>query len=68
VNGNIQFKDSNDELMMLPADLALLVDPTFQGIVQLYAKDKQAFFDDFASAFGRLLELGVVRHSGEAKL
>jgi cytochrome c peroxidase len=61
VNGQTQFKDDADELMMLPADLALIKDPKFREIVDIYAKDKKAFFDDFASAFGKLLELGVNR-------
>jgi catalase (peroxidase I) len=45
---------------MLPADLALL-DERFKGHVQDFAKSKQAFFQEFALAFGKLLELGVKR-------
>ncbi|CAG8468878.1 4100_t:CDS:2 [Paraglomus occultum] len=67
VNGQTQYKDDADELMMLPADLALIKDPKFKEIVDIYAQDKQAFFNDFASAFGKLLELGVDR-SSQAKL
>ena len=67
VNGQTQYKDDADELMMLPADLALIKDPKFKEIVGIYAQDKQAFFNDFTSAFGKLLELGVDR-SSQAKL
>jgi len=44
---------------MLPSDLALIEDPEFLKFVQLYAKDEKVFFDDFAAAFSKLLELGV---------
>ncbi|KAI9140769.1 mitochondrial putative cytochrome c peroxidase [Paraphysoderma sedebokerense] len=66
-DGPEQFRDPEDELMMLPADMALLHDPKFKAIVELYAKDKDAFFKDFSAAFGKLLELGVNR-SGKSKL
>lgn len=45
--------------MMLPSDLALLADPEFKKWAELYAKDEGKFFKDFASAFSKLLELGV---------
>ncbi|OZJ03690.1 hypothetical protein BZG36_03504 [Bifiguratus adelaidae] len=48
----------DNDLMMLPADMALL-EPPFREFTELYAKDKQAFFKDFASAYGKLLELGL---------
>ena len=54
-----QFQDSTGELMMLPADMALLADPEFHKYVQLYAKDGDLWFKDFAAAFGKLLALGV---------
>jgi cytochrome c peroxidase len=54
-----QFEDSTGALMMLPADLALVLDPEFKKYVELYAKDQNAFFADFAKAFSKLLELGV---------
>lgn len=54
--------------MTLPADLAFLSDPVFRPIVEEYAKNKEVFFKDFAVAFGKLLELGVVRDDdGKAK-
>jgi len=45
--------------MMLPADLALIKDKKFRQYVEAYAEDEQLFFRDFASAFGKLMELGV---------
>ncbi len=41
------------------SDMALVQDPAFRKIVEIYAKDEDAFFKDFASAFSKLLELGV---------
>ena len=60
-NGPEQYENSDGELMMLPTDMALLSDKEFAKYVTLYAKDKDAFFADFSSAFAKLLELGVVR-------
>ncbi|CAG8478671.1 3061_t:CDS:2, partial [Racocetra fulgida] len=67
-NGLLQYKDKNDRIMMLPADMAFLWDPGFKEIVDIYAKDKQTFFDDFAAAFGKLIDLGVNREDEDAKL
>ena len=39
--------------------MVLVQDPAFKTIVELYAKDEDAFFKDFASAYSKLLELGV---------
>lgn len=57
--GPMQYEDKTGQLMMLPSDLWLLEDKAFKPLVQAYAKDEQLFFNDFASAFGKLLELGV---------
>jgi len=57
--GKHQFEDKTKHLMMLPADLALVQDPSFKKYVELYAKDGERFKKDFAAAFGKLLELGV---------
>jgi len=57
--GPEQFEDQTKRLMMLPADLALLKDEKFKEWVDKYAKDKDVFFQHFASAFSKLLELGV---------
>ncbi|KAJ3046265.1 heme peroxidase [Rhizophlyctis rosea] len=58
--GPKQFADkATGDLMMLPADMALVKDKSFKKFVDLYAKDDQKFFDDFAAAFQKLEELGV---------
>jgi len=59
-DGPEQFVDAKTgQLMMLPADMALLDDPIFKQYVELYASDKEVFFQDFAAAFGKLLALGA---------
>lgn len=59
-NGPEQFINENGgDIAMSPADLAFLTDPQFKKYVDLYANDEQKFFDDFAKAFSKLLELGV---------
>ena len=45
--------------MMLPSDMALLADPELKQWVELYAKDQDKFFADFAMAFSKLLHLGL---------
>jgi len=57
--GPKQYQDPTGSLMMLPADMALVDDPAFKKHVEIYAKDQKKFFQDFASAFNKLLELGV---------
>lgn len=44
---------------MLPTDMALIEDKQFTKYVKIYAKDQDAFFKDFASAFGKLIALGT---------
>ena len=39
---------------MLPVDMALLHDPEFRATVEQYAADEEAFFADFAFAFGKV--------------
>ncbi|KAJ3196604.1 heme peroxidase [Irineochytrium annulatum] len=59
-DGPKQFVDKpTGELMMLPADLALIKDRSFYKHVTTYAKSSETFFKDFANAFVKLLELGV---------
>jgi len=58
-NGPKQYEDPTGELMMLETDLALIRDPEFRKWVEIYAKDQNLFFKDFAVAFSKLLELGV---------
>ncbi len=61
----------NDDLetMMLPADFSLQEDPKFKKWVEIYADDKDLFYEDFAKAFAKLLELGVRRGAdGKAQI
>lgn len=57
--GPDQFEDSTGKLMMLPVDMMLIMEPSFKKWVDVYAKDEDKFFTDFASAFAKLLALGV---------
>lgn len=57
--GPDQFEDPTGKLMMLPSDMVLIGDPEFRKYVEMYAKDEDLFFKDFAMAFAKLLELGV---------
>ncbi|KAF3760468.1 heme peroxidase [Cryphonectria parasitica EP155] len=52
---------TEEELMMLPTDMALIRDPEFSKWVKLYAEDKAVFFKDFSDAFFKLMELGISR-------
>lgn len=58
----LQYEDSSKELMMLPTDMALIWDPSFKQYVELYNKDGDLWLKDFSEAFGKLLELGVLRN------
>ncbi|KAI9022408.1 heme peroxidase [Hyaloraphidium curvatum] len=60
-NGNVQYRDPQDTIMMLPSDMALLADPETKKWVVTYARNEDKFFEDFAKAFAKLLELGVTR-------
>ena len=64
-NGVEQFfhidEDLEQELMMLPTDMALLEDPAFAPYVTKYAEDKDVFFKDFSQVFAKLIELGITR-------
>jgi len=64
-DGPEQFETEDGELMMLPTDTALLEDP-WRKWVDIYAKDKERFFKDFAKAFNKLMELGLP--TNQAKL
>lgn len=57
--GPLQFESPDGNIMMLPADLALVQDPEFRKYVEVYAKDEEKMFEDFSKAFSKLLELGV---------
>jgi cytochrome c peroxidase len=64
-NGNKQFvnfdEDTGNELMMLPTDIALTKDSSFRKYVDLYAKNRDVFFQDFRRVFSKLMELGIQR-------
>ncbi|OEL34066.1 L-ascorbate peroxidase 1, cytosolic, partial [Dichanthelium oligosanthes] len=45
-------------LLQLPSDKTLLSDPVFRPLVEKYAADEKAFFDDYKEAHLRLSELG----------
>lgn len=57
--GPDQFEDSTGNLMMLQSDMALIADPALKKWVEIYAKDEDRFFKDFAAAFSKLLHLGA---------
>lgn len=59
-NGSWQWVDkANREVMMLPIEIAMLEDKELKPYFELYAKDMGRFYDDFAAAFKKLIELGV---------
>lgn len=59
-NGGYQYVDKNNtDVMMLPAEIAMYSDKEFKKYFDLYAKDEEQFFKDFAVAFKKLIELGV---------
>lgn len=58
-DGPDQFQDPSGDLMMLPADMALLWDAAFRKYVVEYANNEEKFFKDFAAAFQKLEENGV---------
>ena len=66
--GPEQYEDPTGKLMLLPSDLALIWDPAFKKVVEVYAKDEEKFFKDFAAAFGKLLALGCPQCSVEPSL
>lgn len=47
-------------LLKLPTDKVLVEDPAFRPYVELYAKDEEAFFKDYAESHKKLSELGFV--------
>ncbi|KAK7309372.1 hypothetical protein RJT34_06037 [Clitoria ternatea] len=51
-------KEESQDLLKLPTDKALVEDPRFRKYVELYAKDEDAFFVDYASSHKKLSELG----------
>lgn len=58
-DGPEQYEDvETGKLMMLPSDLTLVRDPEFKKYVELYARDEQQWFKDFAVSFAKLISLG----------
>ncbi|KAF0892835.1 hypothetical protein E2562_018628 [Oryza meyeriana var. granulata] len=51
-------KEDAEGLLKLPTDKALIEDPTFRRYVELYGKDEDAFFRDYAESHKKLSELG----------
>jgi len=59
--GPNQFEDKTGTLMMLPSDIVLTKDAKFDEWVIKYKDDEELFFAHFATAFGKLLALGVTQ-------
>ncbi|MEQ8837443.1 MAG: peroxidase family protein, partial [Lacipirellulaceae bacterium] len=57
-DGKFQYTDPTDTLVMLPTDIALIEDPEFRKHVERYAADEQLFFNEFSTAYGKLMMLG----------
>uniref|UniRef100_A0A1J3J174 L-ascorbate peroxidase n=1 Tax=Noccaea caerulescens TaxID=107243 RepID=A0A1J3J174_NOCCA len=60
-------KGETEGLLKLPTDKTLLEDPEFRRYVELYAKDEDAFFRDYAESHKKLSELGFNPNSSAAK-
>lgn len=56
-----QYYNDDKSLMMLNTDIEMIRDPEFKRWVQIYAADDKFFNEQFALAFAKLLELGVIR-------
>ncbi|KAM7470927.1 hypothetical protein LguiA_009110 [Lonicera macranthoides] len=61
-------KGESEGLLKLPTDKALLDDPQFRPYVELYAKDEDAFFKDYAASHKKLSELGFKPGSAGVKV
>ncbi|XP_006340759.1 L-ascorbate peroxidase 3, peroxisomal-like [Solanum tuberosum] len=61
-------KEDSEDLLKLPTDKALVEDPQFRPYVELYAKDEEAFFRDYAESHKKLSELGFTPPSSCFKL
>ncbi|CAL5377007.1 unnamed protein product [Camellia sinensis] len=60
-------KGESEGLLKLPTDKALLEDPEFHRYVELYAKDEDAFFRDYAVSHKKLSELGFTPGSSGSR-
>ncbi|KAF9886899.1 hypothetical protein FE257_011022 [Aspergillus nanangensis] len=54
-------EEGDEQLMMLPTDVALIEDPKMRVWVEKYAEDKDLFFEHFSNVFAKLVELGIRR-------
>ncbi|THU63170.1 hypothetical protein C4D60_Mb01t12880 [Musa balbisiana] len=60
-------KEETEGLLKLPTDEALLGDREFRHYVEMYAKDEDLFFKDYAESHKKLSELGFTpRHTDSA--
>lgn len=59
--GKVQYYNGDRSLIMLNTDMELIRDSRYRQWVEVYAKNKERFLNDFAAAFSKLLELGVKR-------
>ncbi|CAN6544647.1 unnamed protein product [Malus baccata var. baccata] len=57
----------SEGLLKLPTDAALVEDPEFRKYVDLYAKDAEAFFRDYAESHKKLSELGFTPNPTSSK-
>ncbi|KAJ8766949.1 hypothetical protein K2173_012424 [Erythroxylum novogranatense] len=60
-------RGETEGLLKLPTDKALLDDPAFRPYVELYAKDEETFFKDYAVSHKKLSELGFTPSSSASK-
>lgn len=61
-NGPKQYlRRGNKNIMMLENDMWMKRDPEFRKYVEIYAKDQDALFKDFAKAFKKMTENGFVQ-------
>ncbi|KAJ6096245.1 Ccp1p [Penicillium sp. IBT 16267x] len=58
-DGPKQLEDASKSIMMLPTDYVLVTDKKFNEWTVKYANDVDLFFNDYAAAYQKLLELGV---------
>lgn len=54
----LQEQNADSELLRLETDMSLFQDEGFKVYAEVYAKDEQAFFNDYQQAHKKLSELG----------
>ncbi|KAJ3336797.1 hypothetical protein HDU93_002149 [Gonapodya sp. JEL0774] len=62
-NSKVQYNNSDNTLMMLVSDYALWQDPIYREISLQYAANNSLFYQDFTSAYQKLLERGATLNS-----